>query len=126
MSEEVTKTSEGTATKAEREYFVKPHYKVKSEESAFELGVIMPGVPKKDVNVSLENGRLTIAGTPHREVPESWKPLHEELTRGTYRLELQLQKDIDEGAISAKVEDGILTLRMPLREAAKPRLIAVN
>lgn len=110
----------------ESEHFVKPQYEVKNEEHAFELRVVMPGVGKNGVNISLEGDRLTITGTPHREVPETWRVLHEELSRAPYRLALQLHRDIDESGISAKVEDGILTTRLPLKEAAKPRVIAVN
>ena len=112
--------------KVEGESFVRPRYRVKTEEHAFELFVVMPGVSKKEVNISLEENRLTITGTPHRDVPASWRVVHEELARDAYRLELELHRDIDEGGISAKVEEGILVLRLPLKEAAKPRLIAIK
>jgi HSP20 family protein len=112
--------------KVRPENFVKPRYRVKSGKEAFELYVVMPGVSKKDFNVSLENDRLTITGTPHCEVPESWRVVHEELVRGPYRLELELHRDIDERGISAKVKEGVLTLKLPLRETVKPRLIDVR
>ena len=108
------------------ESFIKPHYKVKTEEHAYELGVVLPGVSREDVDVSLEDGRLRVIGKPHREVPETWTAVREELTRGTYRLDLRLHEDIDTEAISAKVEQGILSLRLPLREQVRPRLIKVD
>ncbi len=126
MSEQLKESAGEAVDRPEREFFVKPQYRVHSEEDAFELRVVMPGVRKNDVHVSLENSRLTITGTPHRDVPANWKPLQEELARGTYRLELRLNRDIEENAISARVEDGILNLRLPLREVSKPRLIDVN
>ena len=81
---------------------------------------------KEDVNVALVENRLTITGTPHREVPESWRVVHEELVNDPYRLELELHRDIEDDGISAVVEEGILTLTLPLKEAVKPRLIAVE
>ena len=127
----MTEKTKGTLAKnppaeAESGVFVKPHYRVKSEEHAFELRVVMPGVGKNDVDIALEDSRLRITGRPHREVPREWRPLHEELLKSPYRLELQLHRDIDESGIAAKVEDGILTLKLPLKEAAKPREIAVH
>ncbi|MFV1994945.1 MAG: Hsp20/alpha crystallin family protein, partial [Verrucomicrobiales bacterium] len=110
----------------EEQAYVKPRYSVKSSEHSFELRVVMPGVRKEDVGVSLDESRLTVTGVPHREVPASWRSIYEELERATYRLALQLHRDIDEGAITATVEDGILTLVLPIVEAAKPRVIEVE
>jgi HSP20 family protein len=128
MSNELTNTNccNVAAKESKQAAYVKPQYTVKEGEEAFELGVVMPGVAKSDVHVAVEDEVLTVTGVRAKSVPEGWKPLHNELSRSDYRLELRLNVDIDEGRISAKLEDGILSLRLPLSEAAKPRKIEVS
>jgi HSP20 family protein len=129
MSDELTKSNccnVATAEKPEQVSYVKPQYTVKEGEDAFELGVVMPGVAKGDVNVAVEDDVLTVAGARDRSLPKGWTPLYNELPRSDYKLELRLNVDIEEDGISAKLEDGILSLRLPLSEAAKPRTIEVS
>ncbi|MEM7144072.1 MAG: Hsp20/alpha crystallin family protein [Verrucomicrobiota bacterium] len=128
MSKEITKREgcDVPAAKCGSASTVKPYYTVKQGEDAFELGVVMPGVAKGDVRVSVEDDVLTVAGVRGVSVPEGWRPLHSELSRSDYELELRLNVDVDEDGISAKLEDGILSLRLPLSEAAKPREIEVS
>ncbi|MEM8955155.1 MAG: Hsp20/alpha crystallin family protein [Verrucomicrobiota bacterium] len=128
MSEEITKSGccDVPAVKAESVSTVKPYYTVKQGDDAFELGVVMPGVAKGDVRVAVEDDVLTVAGARVTSVPEGWRPLHSELSQSDYKLELRLNVDVDEAGISAKLEDGILSLRLPLSEAAKPREIEVS
>ena len=115
---------ESTNTKAER--FVRPQYTVKQTDGAYEVGVVMPGVPRDGVDVELDKDVLSITGRVRRNVPEGWKVLHRELSDHDYRLELQLQFEFNGDGISAKVEDGVLSLRLPVSEAAKPKQIAVE
>ncbi|MFT5468780.1 MAG: HSP20 family protein [Verrucomicrobiales bacterium] len=105
--------------------FAKPQYTVKEGEDAWEVGVVMPGVSRDGVDVSLEKDVLTITGKANREIPESWKVLHQELATADYRLELHLNFEFNGEGISAKVEDGVLSLRFPVSEAAKPKQIAI-
>ena len=109
------------------EVFAKPHYETrKAGEDAWEVGVVVPGVRRGDVNVSLEDGELEVVARRHNELPEGWRPLTDRGPRPNYRLRLELAVDIDEERVSAKLEDGILTLRLPVAEAAKPKTISVE
>jgi HSP20 family protein len=111
--------------------FVQPRYKSRKLEDveAYEAAVVLPGVNKKGLEISSEEGVLTIIGRRGDWVPEGWRPVAgsaPEERPADYRLVLSLNVDIDSERISAKLEDGILTLRLPVSEASKPKLITVE
>ena len=109
------------------EIFVKPHYTTRRVgDEAWEIGVVVPGVKRGDVNVSLEDGELEVVARRHNDLPEGWRPLTDQGPRPNYWLRLELAVDVDEERVSAKLEDGILTLRLPVAEAAKPKTISVE
>ena len=115
-----------TTPETTHESFVKPQFTAKEVDGAYEVGVIMPGVSRDGVDVNLDKGVLTITGKVKRDVPETWRVLHRELTRDDYRLRLELNFEYDDGGITAKVEDGVLSLRLPVAEEAKPKEINVE
>ena len=104
-----------------RSLFVKPSYESHRVDDEWEISVLMPGVKREHLSVSLEKDELTLVGRRSDEVPEVWRPLYEERARADYRLRLQLNFDADPERITAQLEDGVLTLRLPENEAAKPR-----
>lgn len=127
MSTQSTYPAEQTGKGAvSRETYVKPSYTSREVEGAYEVSVVMPGVNKEGLDVNLEGNVLTLTGRPNKHVPETWRVLHEELGRRNFRLRLELNFNFDGQGITAKVEDGVLTLRLPVTEAAKPRLIPVQ
>ncbi len=65
------------------------------------------------------------APAPPRRRPD-WKPLYRELSDVNYQLKLKLNVPVEDSKLSAKLEDGVLTLTLPVKEAAKPRTIAVS
>ncbi|MCB1235731.1 MAG: Hsp20/alpha crystallin family protein [Verrucomicrobiae bacterium] len=104
----------------------RPRYTVdKVDDSAWEIAVVVPGVKRENVAIALENDLLDISATRDRSLPEGWRPLAEARPRPDYRLQLELAVEVDADAISAKLENGVLTLRLPAAKAATPRLIAV-
>ena len=108
------------------EVFAKPQYTARETDGAYEVGVIMPGVGADRVDVNLEKDTLSITGRVKNDVPESWKVLHEEIANHDYRLVLELNFDYDDSGITAKVENGVLNLRLPIAEEAKPKSIEVS
>ena len=109
-----------------RETFRVPEYSVRADGDDYVAEVAIPGVPKDGVEISIENDLLTLTAHRRVDIPESWKPLSRELSTSDYRLKLELNAPINSDAISAKVENGVLTLTLPVRETAKPRLIKVE
>ncbi len=116
------------APAARREVEVEPGYTTRQIDAhTWEIGIALPGVKRDDVSVSLEDNELEIVA--HRRVvtPDNWKPLQVGRPMPSrYRLELTLGIEVDPERISAKLEDGILTLRLPVSESARPRRITIE
>jgi HSP20 family protein len=107
------------------EQFVAPRASVIEENDGYTLRVEMPGVNKEGLEISMENNELTLIG--RRSLPTiEGTLLHNELRRENYRRIFELDPSIDAGKISAKMDQGILTLALPKAEHVKPRKIAVS
>jgi HSP20 family protein len=104
----------------------KPLYNVNGNTDAYEVRVEMPGVPKSGVKLDLEDNILTVRGERSSTVREGMKALHRELSPLNFLLRLRLNTPVDEDKMTAKLEDGVLSITLPLKEAAKPRQITVN
>ena len=113
------------ATSGVTESLRKPLYNVNGNAEAYEVRVEMPGVPKSGVKLDLEDNILTVRGERNTTVPEGMKALHRELSPLSYLLRLRLNTPVEEDKMTAKLEDGVLTLLLPLKEVAKPRQIPV-
>jgi HSP20 family protein len=99
---------------------------VNASEDSYEVRVELPGVRKDTVNVNLDKDILTIRAQRKPAAAEGWKTLHRELRELDYALRLKVTAPVDDAALKAKLEDGVLTLTLPVKEAAKPRTIAVQ
>jgi len=97
-------------------------------ETPDELRVLadMPGVPPDGVNVHLEGDELTIEGHVRPDEYEGLKPLHVEYGVGGYFRRFTLGETIDRDGIKAEMRNGVLALRLPKVEQAKPRKITVQ
>lgn len=104
----------------------RPHYEVRDNKDLHEIRVYLPGVPKGNTEVTLENDQLTIIGRRQLDVPTEWRQLHSELKTADYRLQLQLNLHVDNDKVQAQIADGILHVRLPLAEESKPRQITVE
>ncbi|MDI1315412.1 Hsp20/alpha crystallin family protein [Prosthecobacter sp.] len=113
------------ATSGVTESLRKPIYNVNGNADAYEVRVELPGVPKSSVKLDIEENILTVRGERSSTVPEGMKALHRELSPLSYLLRLRLNTPVNEDQMTAKLEDGVLTLRLPLKEVAKPRQIPV-
>jgi len=124
MSNEITQTAESPI--ARRQTWRRPRYEVKPGKEAYELQVFLPGVGKDKAQVTIEKDQLLVVGRRDSIHPEGAKVIHEELINGDFRLQLQLNVNIDPEKISAKTADGILSVHLPLAEESKPRAISVE
>jgi HSP20 family protein len=126
MSESViTQSTAGPDVSADYPVY-RPRYTVRQAEGAYEVGVVLPGVKREDVSVRLEEGVLHVEGTRREASPEGWRVLRREIGGVKFVLELRVTVPVDATRISAKLEDGILSLRLPVREEAKAREIAIE
>ena len=114
------------ATSGVTESLRKPLYNVNGSADAYEVRIEMPGVPKGGVKLELDDNILSVRGERSTVLPQGMKALHRELSPLNYQLRLRLNTPVDEDKMTATLEDGVLAIRLPLKEVAKPRQIAVN
>jgi HSP20 family protein len=107
------------------EQFVAPAASVTEDNDGYILQVEMPGVNKEGLEISFENNELTLIG--RRSLPAvDGMLIHKESSRENFRRTFELDPSINANKISAKMEQGIVTLKLPKAEEVKPRRIAVS
>lgn len=121
-----TLVRENRSTNGERqtEQFVAPAATVLENADGYTLEVEMPGVSKESLEMWVENNELTILG--RRTVPSVEGTLiHRESRAENFRRSFEIDPSIDAAKISAKIDQGVVTLTLPKAEQVKPRKIAV-
>lgn len=86
----------------------------------------LPGVDERSVDVRLDRGTLSIDARLASGPGEGWTPLHTEYRLGSYHREFRISEDIDGGAVSAQVSNGVLELHLPKSAERQPRSIRVQ
>lgn len=98
-----------------------------TDEHEVVLKAELPDMKREDINLTFENGVLTIKG--ERKVNEDVRREHyhrAERHHGTFSRSFTLPNTVDATRISASYKDGVLTVRLPQREEARPKQIAVS
>lgn len=87
----------------------------------------LPGVDKKDLDISVTSNTVTIKGsTSHEEKEEKGDYYRCEISRGSYSRTLSLPVDVDEEKTQAKFKDGILELTLPKVKKSKRHTVKVD
>ena len=92
----------------------------------YELIAEVPGLSKDDLQIKIQGNYLEISGTRKVSAPEGYKAHRTELGSASFTRSLTLPSEVDSGAVTASLKDGLLTLHMSKSEAAKPRQISIN
>jgi HSP20 family molecular chaperone IbpA len=90
------------------------------------LLVDLPGVNGEEIQLSIEQGELSISAKGACRQPEATQYLLAEYGTGEFHRTFRISEEIDSSRISAEYKDGVLTLHLPKVEAVKPRKIAVK
>jgi len=113
------------ADRAQNEQFLTPSASVVEAGDGYTLEVEMPGVNKEGLEISIENSELTVFG--YRSLPAVEGTLiHHESRPENYRRTFELDPSIDADKISAKIDQGVVTLTLPKAEHIEPRKITVS
>ncbi len=97
--------------------------------SADELAIeaSLPGIKPEDVEITVENGTLTISGkTADERRAEEGSYLVQEIRRGTFSRSVTLPNGLEPDKATATFEHGVLRLRIPKAEQVKPRQIRIS
>lgn len=101
-----------------------PSVDIEESGDALFLRAEIPGMDPKDIDVSFENGVLTIKGERRFENKRNDRQFHlVERSYGSFTRSFTLPRSVDPDRVKARYENGILELEMPKREETKPRRI---
>lgn len=106
------------------ERFLRPAVNITEEESGLLLTADLPGASKQTLDIHVEKGILTINAPVSRELPG--RPIYSEFEWAPYYRQFQIPDTVNQSAVRAEFNNGVLTLRLPKAEAAKPRRIEVS
>lgn len=105
--------------------FLTPLANIRETKDEYLLEAEMPGVSKEGLEITVENGELTIIGRrAAREI--RGREVYRESRPMDYRRTFEIDTSIETSKVSAKLEQGVLTLHLPKAEAVKPRKITIN
>ena len=93
---------------------------------ALTLVMEMPGVDREKLSIALENDILKVEGLIDFAKYHGMEPVYTEYNIGHYARSFSLSDKVDQEAISAKLDDGVLTLTLPKSASARPRRIAIS
>jgi HSP20 family protein len=112
----------GTATPVATPATLAPRMDYHETETEIRVAAELPGLEEKDIQVSLEEGVLTIKGERAEETREENDEgfRHVETFRGSFHRALRLNANVDEDAVKAAYKNGILTVTLPKIPEAKP------
>lgn len=98
-----------------------------TEDHALVIKAELPEMSREDIDVTVENSTLTLRGT--KKVPSDVKEdqyRRIERSYGTFSRSFTLPNTVDAAKVTAEYRNGVLTVKLPFREDAKPRSISID
>lgn len=100
---------------------------IREDANHFYVEAEVPGLTRDDIEVTLENGVLTLSGEKKTAVEETKENYHlRERRYGRFTRSFVLPSEVDDAKIQAALKDGILTITLTKRDEVKPRKINVD
>lgn len=103
-----------------------PRVDVLEDDSGITLLADLPGVPRDRLELRVESDTLFIEGEVAPLTPDGLEPVYAEVRVPRYRRSFALSRELDAERIEASLRDGVLTLRIPKQEHARPRRVEVR
>ncbi|NND01431.1 MAG: Hsp20/alpha crystallin family protein [Acidimicrobiia bacterium] len=95
-------------------------------DGIYTLRFDIPGVDPDTVDLTVENGVLSVTAERHVEFTEDVTWLLRERPSGSHRRDVRLGRRLDAANISASYDNGVLTVTIPVREEAKPQKVSIS
>ncbi|MFY9929608.1 MAG: Hsp20/alpha crystallin family protein [Streptosporangiaceae bacterium] len=86
----------------------------------------VPGIDPESIDVTVDRGFLTVTVKREEERAENDKFFVRERTMGTFTRRMRLSQNLDAEAVEASYDNGVLEVRIPVTEQAKPRKVEVR
>jgi HSP20 family protein len=96
------------------------------KEDSFLVQFDLPGVDPESIDLTIERNVLTVHASRKRPSGEDVEMLAAERPHGSFSRQLFLGDTLDVDALQADYTDGVLSLRIPVAEKAKPRKVTIN
>jgi HSP20 family molecular chaperone IbpA len=106
------------------ERYVKPPATIIETEEGLTLIADIPGSARDTLDINSENGIMTISATVARSMPG--RPVYTEFELAPYYRQFSIPEILDHEKATANFTNGLLTLKVPKSEAAKPRKIEIK
>jgi HSP20 family protein len=105
-----------------------PRVDIRENAEGVTLLMDLPGLGKDDVQITLENNVLTIAGERKLETDEKTNDTYHRLERqhGAFSRSFTLANTVRTDKVEASFQDGVLRIQLPKQEESKPRRIAID
>ncbi|MBN2412078.1 Hsp20/alpha crystallin family protein [candidate division KSB1 bacterium] len=104
-----------------------PRIDVKETKDAYEVMADLPGLKKENIEISVHENVLTLKGErKHEEKKEGENEYYMERSYGSFCRSFQIPSKVKSEEINATYKDGVLQLRLPKAEEAKPREIQIK
>ncbi len=103
-----------------------PYTDIFEKDDALIVVMEMPGVDRDDIEIHIEKNILSVEGRVSHSKYDGLTPVYTEYNIGHYSRSFSMSNEIDQVGITAKTEDGVLTLRLPKSKEATPRRIEVS
>ena len=100
---------------------------ISETDAAYIIAADLPGVDRKDVDITLEDGLLTLSGQKTIESETEGKTFHRiERSSGSFSRTVTLPCEVNEKEVAAEYTNGVLSVILPKSENAKPKKVAVK
>ena len=125
---EVTRheTQAGVPGRERRGLAMRPPVDIYEEDNALFVVADMPGVARDGLNVEVDGNLLSIEGEILIDMPEGITATYAEVQAQRYARRFTLSHEIDTAAIEARLENGVLQLRLPKKEKHRSRRIEIK
>ncbi len=104
-----------------------PTLDIAEDENSYKVTVELPGVDPKDVDISYDNGVLTLQGEKKEETEKKEKNYHRvERRYGSFSRSVRFPAQVEPDKVKANYKNGLLHIELPKSEVHKPKKIAVK